>query len=224
MYLQPQWRCLRSVIVHVRGLTLTCGSSGQRWPEFKQRWPGSSGQTLLAELSSMIPAVCSHAWRRHQNLARQSCYYNGWTTTNRRLLVGVDGQKIKGESWGTKSSRCCHPKPVKISTEQGGKVAGFSSFGHRRSSCFPATWTIGAWWPVCKLQIGTKLDRLGGRNHKISPGRISGQTGRVSGRFTASLTLSYVCICFPVSNFFFYFYLLFNRLIFFFFFFPRVLQ
>ena len=112
--------------------------TGQRWPEFKQQWLGSSGQTLLAELSSMIPAVCSHAWRRHQNLAQQSCYYNGWTTTNRRLLVAVDGQKIKRESWGTKSSRCCHPKPVKISTEQGGKVAGFSSFGHRRSSCFPA--------------------------------------------------------------------------------------
>ena len=50
----------------------------------------------------------------------------------------------------------------------------------------------------------------------MQPGQVRG-LGRVSGRFTASLTFSHVCICSPVSSYFFYFYLLFNRLAFFFF-------
>lgn len=76
--------------------------------------------------------------------------------------------------------------------------------------------TIGVWWPVPKLQIGTKLGQWGGQKHKIWPGWFQVKRGWVLSRFTASLTLSHVCTCSHVSSFFFFFYLLFNRLTFFF--------
>ena len=152
----------------------------------------------------MILAVCFHAWRRHRNLAQQPCNYNGWTTANRRLSVAVDGRKIKRELWGTKSSQWCHPKPLKISTEQSGKVAGFSSFGRQRSGCFSITWTAGVWWPDFKPQIGTKLGRWSGRNRKIWPSQFRVKQVGFLGRFwqllSHSLTRVYVTP-FPASSF-----------------------
>ncbi|KAK9233508.1 hypothetical protein WN943_023758 [Citrus x changshan-huyou] len=71
--------------------------------------------------------------------------------------MAVDGWKIKRESWGTKSSQWCHPKPSKIPAEQGGKVAGFSSFvseGGMLSS--PASQCI-AWTHAQQVSIGGEL-------------------------------------------------------------------
>ena len=148
----------------------------------------------------MIPAVRSHTWRRHRNLARQPCNYNGWTIANRRLSVAVDGRKIKRESWGTKSSRWCHQNRWKFrqsKVESRGFFKLWSPtfwlfFGDVDSRGMMAGLQASDWyqaWPI------------GWPESQDMAGSISGQMGRVFGSvLIASLSL------------FFYFYLLFNRL------------
>ncbi|GAY53723.1 hypothetical protein CUMW_151240 [Citrus unshiu] len=55
---------------------------------------------------------------------------------------------------------------------------GFSSFGRRCSGCFSAARMVGKRRPASKLQIGTKLDRNGGRKWKLRSGHVCG-SGRV---------------------------------------------
>ena len=87
----------------------------------------------------------------------------------------------------------------------------FSSFGHRRSGYFSTTWTVEVWWPVFKLQIGTELDRNGGRKWKLRLGHVCG-SGRVFGSVVGSFSHSHMWLPSPVFELILLFILTFNRL------------
>ena len=161
-----------------------------------------------------MPAVSSHArQQRRVELPKPQTFRQSFAAKTAVSGSG-DGRKMMSMSWGSRFTRWRHPKPAEPTARKGGFYRGLSSLiagvltitrkrrwqGYEdRSSSFRLV-------PCAAGEVAGK--RRSGRIGFVA-------VGRVSGRSTAPVTLSHVCMCSPVSSFFFYFYSLFNRLIFF---------